>query len=114
VVRWRRREIARVEAAAQYADGPAWVQAIADAVSTAARRRVEVCDYETTRASDGRTAVFVACRVQEEGQSAAASPAVRYGVGLHENPAIACADALISAVNRLEWRGEGEDEAAAA
>jgi 2-isopropylmalate synthase len=114
VVRWRRREIARVESATQYADAQAWVQAMADAVSTAARRRVEVCDYDTTRTSDGRTAVFVACRVQEEGQSAAASSAVRYGVGVHANPATACADALVSAVNRLEWRGEGEDEAAAA
>ena len=114
VVRWRRREIARVEAAAQYADAQAWLQAMADAVSTAARRRVEVCDYETVRTSDGRTAVFVACRVQEEGQSAAASQVVRYGVGVHGNPATACADALVSAVNRLEWSGEGEDEAAAA
>lgn len=90
---------------------------MADAVSTAARHRVQVCDYDTTRTSDGRTAVFVACRVQEEGQrgqSAAASQAVRYGVGVHANPATACADALVSAVNRFEWSGEGEDEAAAA
>jgi 2-isopropylmalate synthase len=114
VVRWRRREIARVEAAAQHADAQAWVHAMADAVSAAARRSVQVCDYDTTRASDGRTAVFVACRVQEEGQSAAASQAVRYGVGVHANPATACADALVSAVNRFEWSGEGEDEAAAA
>jgi 2-isopropylmalate synthase len=114
VVRWRRREIARVESAAQYADGQAWVRAIGDAVSTAARRRVALCDYDTARTSDGRTAVFVACRMEDGGEDAAPGQAVRYGVGIHENPATACADALVSSVNRLEWSGEGEDEAAAA
>ena len=111
-VRWCRREIARMDAAATCDDGQAWVKALADAVSAAARRRVEACDYEVVRASDGRTAAFVACRL--EGQRESGGQAVRYGVGVHENPAVAAADALVNAVNRLQWNREQEDEAAAA
>ena len=114
VVRWRRREIARIETAAEYVDGQTWVAAVAAAVSAAARRRIEVCDYEGTRASDGRTAVFVACRVEEERQTEGGGQCVRYGVGVHANPATAAADALVSAINRLEWSLDQEDEAAAA
>ncbi|TAM53526.1 MAG: 2-isopropylmalate synthase [Paraburkholderia sp.] len=114
LVRWRRREVARVEAATGYDDGQAWVRALADAMSTAARRRVQVCDYESLTTGDGRTAVFVAVRLEEAGQNAAGSQSVRYGVGVAANPATAGADALISAVNRLEWSREREDEAAAA
>ncbi|MBU6487904.1 MAG: 2-isopropylmalate synthase, partial [Burkholderiales bacterium] len=114
LVRWRRREVARVEAATGYDDGQAWVRALADAMSTAARRRVQVCDYESLTTGDGRTAVFVAVRLEEAGQNAAGSQSVRYGVGVAANPATAAADALISAVNRLEWSREREGEAAAA
>ncbi|HTH75182.1 MAG TPA: 2-isopropylmalate synthase [Trinickia sp.] len=111
-VRWRRREIARVDAAASYAEGESWLKSIADAVSAAARRRVEICDYETVRTNDGRTAAFVACRIEAQGE--AGGQAVRYGAGVHANPATAAADALVSAVNRLEWDRDQEDEAAAA
>jgi 2-isopropylmalate synthase len=115
IVRWRRREVARIDAAAAYDDGQTWVQAIADAVSSAARGRVQVGDYETVRTSDGRTAAFVACSVEGgEGLVSAGSHGVRYGVGMHADPAIAAADALVCAVNRLEWKSDREDEPAAA
>jgi len=58
--------------------------------------------------------VFVAVRLEEAGQNATASQSVRYGVGVAANPATAAADALVCAVNRLEWGREQEDEAAAA
>jgi 2-isopropylmalate synthase len=114
VVRWHRREAIRIDTAAAYESGEAWVQAIADALSKAAGARIEVCDYETVRASDGRTAAFVACRMDGHGRAALGAQAVRYGAGAHVNPATAAADALVSAVNRLQWNQERADEPAAA
>ncbi|MGN6234040.1 MAG: 2-isopropylmalate synthase [Trinickia sp.] len=112
IVRWRRREVARIDAARDYDSGEAWVRAVADAISAASRQCVQICDYETVLTSDGRTAVFVACRLQEQGESSAQS--VRYGAGVHLNPATAAGDALVSAINRLQWNLEREDEPAAA
>jgi 2-isopropylmalate synthase len=113
-IRWRRREIARIDAAAGYGSGEAWVHALAEAISAASGERVRVCDYETVLTSDGRTAVFVACRMEAQDQGGAPSHAVRYGAGVHANPATAAADALVSAVNRLQWTEVREDEPAAA
>lgn len=112
IVRWRRREVARIDAARDYDSGEGWVRAVADAISAASRQCVQICDYETVLTSDGRTAVFVACRLQEQGESSAQS--VRYGAGVHLNPATAAGDALVSAINRLQWNLEREDEPAAA
>jgi 2-isopropylmalate synthase len=71
-------------------------QRVAHAISAAAGQRVELTSVESVRAADGRTAVFVGCRVGEQ--------AVRYGVGVSENEAAAVADAVVSAVNRAEWK----------
>ncbi|WP_206954634.1 2-isopropylmalate synthase [Trinickia acidisoli] len=111
-VRWRRREVARIDAASICDGGEAWVRAVTETISTAARERVQVCDYETVHTSDGRTAAFVACRV--DGHDGRGAQGMRYGVGVDLNPATAAADALVSAVNRFEWDREREDEAAAA
>jgi 2-isopropylmalate synthase len=112
VVRWGQREVARIDAAADYDSGEAWVRAVADAISAASRERVQICDFETVRMSDGRTAAFVACRLQAPRDSS--REPVRYGAGVHLNPATAAADALVSAINRLEWNLEREDEPVAA
>jgi 2-isopropylmalate synthase len=114
IVRWRRRTVARIDAATAHHDGQDWVQTLAEAVSTAARRRVQVCDYETIRTLDGRTAAFVACSVEGAVQTGAAGQCVRYGVGVHADPATAAADALVCAINRLEWKSDEENEPAAA
>jgi 2-isopropylmalate synthase len=111
-IRWCRREVARIDAAAAFDSGQAWVRTVADAISAAARERVELCDFETVVTEDGRTAAFVACRVQREG--ALDSHVVRYGAGVDLNPATAAADALVSAINRLQWDREREGEPVAA
>ncbi|MGN6649240.1 2-isopropylmalate synthase, partial [Trinickia sp.] len=71
IVRWRRREAIRIDAAAAYESEEAWVRAIADAMSKAAGAHVQIGDYETVRTSDGRTAAFVACRVDGQEQAGA-------------------------------------------
>ena len=112
VVRWCRREAIRIDAAAAYESEDAWVRAIAAAMSNAAGATIQIGDYETVRTNDGRTAAFVACRVED--RAAMGADAMRYGVGVHLNPATAAADALVSALNRLRWNREREDEPAAA
>jgi hypothetical protein len=52
--------------------------------------------------------------MEAQDQGGAPSHAVRYGAGVHANPATAAADALVSAVNRLQWTEVREDEPAAA
>ncbi len=111
-IRWCRREVARIDAAAAFDSGEAWVRTVADAISAASRERVQICDFETVVTGDGRTAAFVACRLQ--GEDGANAQAVRYGAGVDLNPATAAADALICAVNRLQWDQEREGEPVAA
>jgi 2-isopropylmalate synthase len=48
--------------------------------------------FETAVTAGGDTAAFVGCRVGD-GQT-------RFGVAVHANPALAVADAVVSAVNR--------------
>jgi len=111
-IRWRHREVARIDTAAEYESGQAWVRALADALSGASGERVQIRDVETVPASDGRTAVFVACVLEEGAEASAQGP--RYGAGVHVNPATAAADALVSALNRLRWDRAQTDEPAAA
>ncbi|PMS21261.1 2-isopropylmalate synthase [Trinickia dabaoshanensis] len=111
-IRWRHREVARIDAAAAYDSAQAWVRAVADALSSASRERVRIGEFETVPTSDGRTAAFVACSLEDGRQTGA--QAVRYGAGVHVNPAIAAADALVCALNRHAWDRERSDEAAAA
>ncbi|WP_114809326.1 2-isopropylmalate synthase [Paraburkholderia kururiensis] len=73
----------------------AHAQAIVRAMAGASGETVEITSHETARAADGRTAVFVGCRVGGQ--------AVRHGVGVAEDPATAVADAVVSAVNRAAW-----------
>jgi 2-isopropylmalate synthase len=101
---WRHREIAVGAAHAKASDGETHAQAVAQAIATAAGQAVEVSSYESVRAADGRTAVFVGCRVGEQ--------PVRYGVGVHEDAATAVVDALVSAVNRAVWHPASERAAA--
>ncbi|QCP48127.1 2-isopropylmalate synthase [Trinickia violacea] len=108
-VHWQHREIAGAAQHGTSVDGEARARAIASAMATAAGQAIEVSSYESMTAADGRTAVFVGCRVGEQ--------AVRYGVGVHEDAMTAIADAVISAVNRAgrrpgEWHS-GDERAAA-
>lgn len=111
-IRWCRREVARIDAAADFESGEAWVRTVADAICSASHERIEICHFETVITSDGRTAAFAACRVQA--QDPANAHAVRYGAGVHLNPAMAATDALVSAVNRVQWDREREGEPVAA
>ncbi|WP_297352135.1 2-isopropylmalate synthase [Paraburkholderia sp.] len=65
---------------------------VAAALATAAGQMIEVTSVESARATDGRTVVFVGCRVGEQ--------AVRFGVGVSSEAAAAVVDAVVSAVNR--------------
>lgn len=73
----------------------AHTQAIVRAMAGASGEAVEITSHETARTADGRTAVFVGCRVGAQ--------AVRHGVGVAEDAATAVADAVVSAVNRAAW-----------
>lgn len=73
----------------------AHAQAIVRAMAGASGEAVEITSHETARTADGRTAVFVGCRVGAQ--------AVRHGVGVAEDAATAVADAVVSAVNRAAW-----------
>jgi 2-isopropylmalate synthase len=97
-VRWENRDVS--VAAAKRAEGEPQqhheqhAQQVARAISAAAGQPVEVTSVESSRTVDGRTAVFVGCRVGEQG--------VRYGVGVSEDSSAAVVDAMVSAVNRAE------------
>ncbi|MGF6531089.1 2-isopropylmalate synthase [Paraburkholderia sp. GAS206C] len=77
---------------AQHAPHEQHARRVAAAFAAAAGQTIEVISFENTRTTDGRTAVFVGCRVGEH--------AVRYGVGVSPEPATAVVDAVVSAVNR--------------
>jgi 2-isopropylmalate synthase len=97
-VRWENRDVS--VAAAKRAEGEPQqhheqhAQQVARAISAAAGQPVEVTSVESSRTVDGRTAVFVGCRVGEQG--------VRYGVGVSEDSSAAVVDAMVSAVNLAE------------
>jgi 2-isopropylmalate synthase len=99
-VRWANREVAVPVPVAARAegnpDGEAHAQAVAGAMTAAAKQPVEITSYESLRTADGRTAAFVGCRVGEQ--------PVRYGVGVGEDAATAVVDAVVSGVNRAAWR----------
>jgi 2-isopropylmalate synthase len=80
------------------------LEALARALESAAPSPVELCSIETARTAGGGWVAFVGCRVGSE--------PLRHGVGMHDDPATAAADALISALNRFDW--ETEDRQAAA
>jgi 2-isopropylmalate synthase len=77
---------------AQHAPHEQHARRVAAAFAAAAGQTIEVISFESTRTTDGRTAVFVGCRVGEH--------AVRYGVGVSPEAATAVVDAVVSAVNR--------------
>ncbi|TKC89595.1 2-isopropylmalate synthase [Trinickia terrae] len=103
-VHWQHREVASAAPGAGNVDGEARAHAIASAFTGAAGQSVEVSSFESARAEDGRTAVFVGCRVGQQ--------TLRYGVGVHEDATIAVVDAVISAVNRADWSAGNERAAA--
>ncbi|SAK40479.1 2-isopropylmalate synthase [Caballeronia hypogeia] len=76
--------------AAHAASSEAYAQTIAAALGVDAN----VNWFETAVTTGGDTAAFVGCRVGD-GQT-------RFGVAVHANPALAVADAVVSAVNRSE------------
>ena len=102
-VRWEDRDVNVIAAKSaqnvprdQYGQSEQHAQQIAHAVSAAAGIAVEVTFVESVRAVDGRTAVFVGCRVSDQG--------VRYGVGVSDDAAAAVVDAVVSSVNRAGWK----------
>ncbi|WP_133650044.1 2-isopropylmalate synthase [Paraburkholderia flava] len=68
---------------------------VARAIAAASGESVDVTSCESVQTADGRTAVFVGCRVGGQ--------AVRYGVGIGDAPEAAALDAVVSAVNRAAW-----------
>ena len=76
----------------QHAPHEQHARRVAAAFAAVAGQTIEVISFENTRTTDGRTAVFVGCRVGEH--------AVRYGVGVSPEAATAVVDAVVSAVNR--------------
>ena len=76
----------------QHAPHEQHARRVAAAFAAVAGQTIEVISFESTRTTDGRTAVFVGCRVGEH--------AVRYGVGVSPEAATAVVDAVVSAVNR--------------
>ena len=76
----------------QHAPHEQHARRVAAAFAAVAGQTIEVISFENTRTTDGRTAVFVGCRVAER--------AVRYGVGVSPEAATAVMDAVVSAVNR--------------
>ncbi|KXV03842.1 2-isopropylmalate synthase [Caballeronia megalochromosomata] len=74
--------------AASATSGDAYAQTVAAALGVDAN----VNWFETSVTASGDTAAFVGCRVGD-GQT-------RFGVAVHANPALAVADAVVSAVNR--------------
>jgi 2-isopropylmalate synthase len=110
-VRWVNRDISvaapkrvRGQSQAQEETHEQHAQRVAAALGAAAGQPVEVTSVESARTSDGRTAVFVGCRVGEQ--------AVRYGVGVNEENAAAVVDAVVSAVNRCAWKHADQRAAA--
>ncbi|SAK46338.1 2-isopropylmalate synthase [Caballeronia temeraria] len=77
-----------VPPAASATSGDTYAQAVAAALGVDAN----VNWFETAVTASGDTAAFVGCRVGD-GQT-------RFGVAVHANPALAVADAVVSAVNR--------------
>ncbi|MGF6644470.1 2-isopropylmalate synthase [Paraburkholderia sp. GAS82] len=77
---------------AQHAPHEQHARRVAAAFAAVAGQTIEVISFESTRTTDGRTAVFAGCRVGEH--------AVRYGVGVSPEAATAVVDAVVSAVNR--------------
>jgi 2-isopropylmalate synthase len=88
-IRFERRDVT-LPVATTGAD-EAHARAIADALDAA----IEVTSFETGVTVRGETVVFVGCRAGDR--------AARFGVAVHADPIHAVADAMISAINRLNW-----------
>ncbi|MDR5876884.1 2-isopropylmalate synthase [Caballeronia sp. LZ032] len=82
--------------ASNAASGDAWARTVASVLGIEA----SVNWLETAVTAGGDTAAFVGCRVGD-GQT-------RFGVAVHANPALAVADAVVSAVNRSKRVGQVE------
>ncbi|WP_179401199.1 2-isopropylmalate synthase [Burkholderia guangdongensis] len=112
-IRWARRDVAQAVAVGVVSDGafdgafesPSEIapgatperaaERGAAAFAAAAGTTIDVVSCEHARTADGRTVVFVGCRVGD------APP--RHGVGVHADAATAALDALVSAINRSGW-----------
>ncbi|MEM5434784.1 2-isopropylmalate synthase [Paraburkholderia diazotrophica] len=95
-VRWNKREIGVPATAATRVDGhEAYAKAVAQEMAAAAKQPIEITSFETVRTTDGRTAVFVGCRVGEQ--------PIRHGVGVADDQMTAVVDAVVSGVNRAGW-----------
>jgi 2-isopropylmalate synthase len=103
-IQWQHREIPAAAPHGAAVEGEACAQATASAIASAAGQPIELLSYESEPTANGRTAVFIGCRVGQQ--------AVRYGVGVHKNAVTAAVDALISAVNRARWHTDSERAAA--
>jgi 2-isopropylmalate synthase len=95
-VRWNKREISVPPTAAASVDGhDAYAKAVAREMASVAKQPIEITSFESVRTADGRTAVFVGCRVGEQ--------PMRHGVGVAEDEMTAVVDAVVSGVNRAGW-----------
>jgi 2-isopropylmalate synthase len=92
-LRWEGRDVTFAASATDAADAHA--RAVAAAIAGVSGEAVEITSFETARTADGRTAVFVGCRVGGQ--------AVRHGVGVADDGAVAAVDAVVSGVNRATW-----------
>jgi 2-isopropylmalate synthase len=70
----------------------AYARRIAGEIATASGRRIEITSCETVRATGGRVAVFVGCRVGED--------TLRHGAAIAADEATAVIDAVVSGINR--------------
>ncbi|KAB0631068.1 2-isopropylmalate synthase, partial [Burkholderia latens] len=91
--RWQNRDIAGAAPAGATPEDA--VQRAAAAFAAAAGTTIDVASCEHARTADGRIAVSVGCRVGD-------AP-LRHGVGVHDDPASAALDAVVSAINRSAW-----------
>ncbi|MGH8780819.1 2-isopropylmalate synthase [Paraburkholderia sp.] len=104
-VRWESRDVdVSTQAGADETEGQrideARARRIARAIAAASGESVDVTSCESMQTADGRTAVFVGCRVGGQ--------AVRYGVGIGH----ALEVAALGAVNRAAWQAVDQREAA--
>lgn len=106
-LRVRGRDV-KIPPASGAASGESYAQALTEAVAAALGVAAQVSSFETVGTANGETAVFVGCRVGDE--------AMRFGVAVNANAALAVVDAIVSAMNRARWTSvhEAQSEAVAA
>ncbi len=94
-VRWHDRDISAACAVPVDATPAVAADRAVAGFAAAGGTAMELVSCEVVRAADGRTAVFVGCKVR--------GAPLRHGVGVHEHAVVAAIDAVAGAINRSEW-----------